>query len=150
VALGAADGTPSAVPGSAQITAEKNFHVTRQPQPRAGEDILKLPKDVWIDLSRSWLPGANLGAGTADAGDLTTDIVFAPKGGLMGLNSLAMYNPATNSGGSRIVILWLTDPTGRNDVLVAISARTGLIMCQPPAQGPNPYLYCHVELEKGM
>jgi hypothetical protein len=147
----AADGTPSNVPGSGQIQNEPAFHITRQARPRAGEANLKLPKDIIVDLVEnkapvSQLPGIFNQQLISDAGDNALDIIFNPRGGVMGLNGITggPLTPGANGGPSAggTIILWVRDstkpfppqsgqPEGEN-VLVVVYSRTGFVAAHPP------------------
>src|SRR5262249_45623382 len=124
--------------GVARIQQEPSFHITRQARPRAGEETLKLPKDIIVDLMESGnyvsqAPGLTGGVQATSAGDNALDIIFNPRGGVMGLNA-----SGGNSQGGAVgstIILWVRDSTkpflqGENNV-VAVHSRTGFIAAHP-------------------
>jgi hypothetical protein len=160
--LGAADGvTLHPLPAQASntvgasINQEVGFHITRQAQPRAGEATLKLPKDVIVDLTPpqsnglSQLPGVNYQGATNSAGDNALDIIFNPRGGVMGLNSVGGGNVGST------IILWVRDstktfPQGEN-IFVAVYGRTGFVAAHPvDLAGPTPYTFVRDGKNSGM
>jgi prepilin-type N-terminal cleavage/methylation domain-containing protein len=127
--------------GGTQIQQQTSFHIIRQARPRAGEDVLKLPKDIVIDLTPpapqgsgwSQLPGLNYPNLAINAGDNPLDIIFNPRGGVMGLNASG-GNVGGQAVGS-IMILWIHDstkpyPQGDQN-FVAVYGRTGFIAAHP-------------------
>ncbi|HEV3145495.1 MAG TPA: type II secretion system protein [Gemmataceae bacterium] len=129
---------PAQGAAGAQIQAEPSFHITRQAQPRAGESSLKLPKDIIVDLveqgtSLSQAPGLTGNVQISSAGDNALDIIFNPRGGVMGLN--AAGGIGQNGPVGSTVMLWVRDsaktfPQGEH-ILVAVYTRTGFIAAHP-------------------
>jgi type II secretory pathway pseudopilin PulG len=163
--LGAADGvTLHPLPSmgnstlGASINQEVGFHITRQARPRAGEATLKLPKDIIVDLNQgfSLFPGANYNSPllTGEFNN-TLDIIFNPRGGMMGINATSGGNIGSTT------ILWVRDatktyPQGEHN-LVAIYGRTGFVAAHPVNfSTPNafnqidPYLFVRDGKNSGM
>jgi prepilin-type N-terminal cleavage/methylation domain-containing protein len=120
-----------------------NYLITRAPRQTAGEDVLRLPDDVVIDLSLSRPMGLVPPPYAA-----SYDILFTPSGALTG----------TLGDGYGKIVLWLRDvtkdyplpinpnaSTGDQPLLV-IYSRTGRIAAvqfnnDPNVGGGDPYFY---------
>jgi type II secretory pathway pseudopilin PulG len=168
----AQDGTATGPPAISQnptgptIQNEPGFHITRQARPMAGEAVLPLPKDVIIDLTQpsaqnpagfSQLPGVSNPNFATGAGDNALDIIFNPRGGLTGMNSITGGVTAGNPVGGTI-ILWVRDatktpPAGEN-ALIAVYSRTGFIAVHPPDLAswgtPNVFRFVRDGSDSGM
>jgi prepilin-type N-terminal cleavage/methylation domain-containing protein len=149
------DGAGLPAKAGTQPIANLRYRVARQPLPIPGEQTVKLPNNVIIDLTRSSVDAQTMGGmtltGTEPAPSNTPyiDVVFSPGGGLT----------AANWPGNS-VILWvrdqtLLDPTKGSPTLIVIYVRTGFIAAHPVdlTGAPNlvsPYSFCNNPRSSGL
>ena len=114
-----------------------SYQITRVPRPIAGEDILKLPDDVVIDMNliAAASPNPYYQRSFPDASAATPyDIMFTPSGVLTG----------RIGGGFGKIILWVRDATQDPDQpgdqpLVVVFSKTGRIGGFPSNPDQNLY-----------
>jgi prepilin-type N-terminal cleavage/methylation domain-containing protein len=112
-----------------------NYRIIRQPRQLAGEDSVRLPRDVIIDLG----PNMSQNVPVRQIPNTTTsyyEIVFSPAGGVVGRGTVS----------SDKVLLYVRDstktPTEGGPSLIAVQIRTGLIGAYPVnVSGTDPYSF---------
>jgi prepilin-type N-terminal cleavage/methylation domain-containing protein len=113
------------------------FKIIRQSRPIAGEEVIKLPENVGININQiTTLSASNqipLRANTVASG--VYEVMFDPSGGVV--------NRSTQTP----IVLWVQDTTAsatdpNTTKLIAIYPRTGLIASHPlaPSTSTNGYL----------
>ncbi len=124
-------GRPPTPPGNAlnaHTSWEGRYRIVRAPRPLEGEAVMRLPRDVGVDLARSLIaPDVLVNA----SGTVTNiDILFAQTGQLLRANRTVGK-----------VVLWVRDTHldgfDGDQILVAIYTRTGFIATHPADPGPN-------------
>jgi prepilin-type N-terminal cleavage/methylation domain-containing protein len=108
-----------------------NYRIIRQPRQVAGEDSVRLPRDVIIDLALSQNVPQRIVGGT------NYEVVFSPAGGVVGKGTVS----------SDKVLLYVRDnsqatATAGGPSLIAVQIRTGLIGAYPVnVNGTDPYSF---------
>ncbi len=114
------------------------------------EPPVNLPAGVIIDLSSAY-PATNgqpLSNPVNSGGNY--DILFAPSGGVVGVNSTSpIYLVLRQTDGSNVAP-YGADLTAYFATIISVEPRTGFIAAQPVAPGANPYQYTQDGQSSGM
>jgi hypothetical protein len=138
---------------SGATTTTKYYRIIRQPRRLAGENSVKLPQDVVIDVPPftgvyvATQTSKNIPRRSVNATTTFYEIVFAPSGGVVG--------KGTTSGDK--IMLWVRDAS-RDTVwegeplLVTVQIRTGMIATHPVDVGntSNPFHFAQDASSSGL
>jgi hypothetical protein len=134
----------------------RNHRIIRQPRRLAGENSVKLPQDVVIEVppptgqpplyTSQKLPMRTVSVNGVPAATFY-EIVFAPSGGVVGKGTTS----------NDIIMLWVHDttrdsPLEGEPLLVTVQIRTGMIATQPVDVGNplNPYRFARDASASGL
>jgi prepilin-type N-terminal cleavage/methylation domain-containing protein len=127
-----------------------NYRIIRQPRRLLGEDLMTLPQNMVVDLSRSnaadptsTVYSKNVPSRTVGGGQAAYEILFSPNGSVIGQGSP-----------SGKILLWVRDSTKQvfvdpvNQIydsgagtLISVQIRTGFIAAHPIATSGDPYVF---------
>jgi prepilin-type N-terminal cleavage/methylation domain-containing protein len=131
----------------------RNHRIIRQPRRLAGENSVKLPQDVVIEVPPpAGLPppytSQNLPKRTVTVNTVPTtfyEIVFSPSGGVVGKGTTS----------NDIIMLWVSDTSRDNPLegeplLVTVQIRTGMVGTSPVGPPLNPFQFARDASSSGL
>lgn len=113
-----------------------DYYIVRAPRPLSGEATVKLNQDTVIDCRQS-----RSKADTMAFSQSNRDVIFGPSGEIMiPTNKSMLFLWVCDN--SKLLSVGQSVPPVSDDLIIAVTGRTGMVAAHPVNQTGDPYLFC--------